>query len=376
MRAWCLAVALLLPACASTPSRAPDATLFEDARFAAQAETIDAGAVLAPSARMREFVATELAAGHGAKGRQQALFDALYKEGEPWLAYDGTITYTASEAFAARSGNCLSLVLMTAALARELGLEVRYQSIDTWKSWSRDDSLKYLNSHVNIVLLVPRGPGIDEMVIDFMPIRSGQLRRSRVLPEATIVAMYMNNRAVELLAEGKPDRAYWWARSAIRQDAHYLDAVNTLAVIYHARGLLADSERALRWVLAQEPDNIVALDNLAIALRAQGRMDEAEAVAKRMAELQPIAPFHYYDLGEAALRQGRYLDAKELFLKEMRRDARYDKFHASLALAHYALGELAKAQAQMAIALDNSTTAADRETYGRMLKRLRLGEHP
>jgi Tfp pilus assembly protein PilF len=372
-----LLLASLLAACATSPTLRPhDSALLDDSLFAPPAERIDAAAVLALSPEMEAFVDNELAAAVRAKGRQLGLFDALYAHGEPWLDYDATITRTAAEAYASRSGNCLSLVLMTAAFARQLGMDVRYQSVDVWKSWSRDDSLLYLNSHVNIVLLMPAAMHVTDMVIDFMPTTAIQLRRTRVLEEATILSMYMNNRAVELLAQQEIDRAYWWARAAMRQDPRSLDPVNTLAVIYNARGHPAEAEHALRWLLAQEPDNVVALDNLVIALRGQGREAEAQAVARQLAELRPVPPFYYFDRGQAALKDGEYQAAKKLFLKEMRRDAHYDKLHAALALAHYGLGELAKARAQMAIAVDNSTTAADRALYSKMLGRLTLGEHP
>jgi hypothetical protein len=49
---------------------------------------------------------------------RQLLFDALYGNGRLRLDYDSAMTRNATEAFAARSGNCLSLVLMTAAFAR------------------------------------------------------------------------------------------------------------------------------------------------------------------------------------------------------------------------------------------------------------------
>ena len=347
-----------LAACATTsPIRPDDPALLDDSLFAPPTERIDAAAVRA-------------------KGRQLGLFDALYTRGAPWLDYDATLTRTASEAYAARSGNCLSLVLMTAAFARKLGLAVRYQTIDVWKTWSRDESLLYLNSHVNIVLQMPESLHATDMVIDFMPATAIQLRRTRVLGEATIVSMYMNNRAVELLAQKETDRAYWWARAAMRQDPRSLDAVNTLAVIYNARGRPAQSEHALRWLLAQEPDNLLALDNLVIALRGQGREAEAAVVARQLADLRPVPPFYYYDRGQAALKEGEFQAAKKLFLKEMRRDAHYDKLHASLALAHYGLGELDKARARMAVAIDNSTTAADRALYSKMLDRLRSGERP
>ena len=45
-------------------------------------------------------------------------------------------------------------------------------------------------------------------------------------------------------------------------------------------------------------------------------------------------------------------------------------------VAFYGLGKLDKAQAEMAIAIDNSTTAADRAMYSHMLDKLRAGQHP
>jgi hypothetical protein len=41
------------------------------------------------------------------------------------IEYDSTVTRTAAQTYAARAGNCLSLVIMTAAFAEELGLRVR-----------------------------------------------------------------------------------------------------------------------------------------------------------------------------------------------------------------------------------------------------------
>jgi Tfp pilus assembly protein PilF len=379
MRAVCagLAVALLLAACATTPARAPDASLFHDELFAASTERIAPEDVFALSPEMQAYVDSELAAERREKDRQYGLFYILFTRGAPWLSYDASMTRNASEAFAARSGNCLSLVIMTAAFARQLDLEVRYQSIYTHEAWSRGQGLDYLNGHVNIALLNPHWLSAGELLIDFVPVpRTEQLRHSIVLEEKTVVAMYMNNRAVELLADGKLDRAYWWAKAAIQQDDRFLGAVNTLAVVYKASGKLEQSELVLRWLLGVEPDNIIALDNLVRVLQVAGREAEADALAARLRELRPIPPFHFYDLGMVALKEGDFGKAKDLFQKEMRRDANYSLIHASLALAYFGLGRQTDAQDQMAIAVDRSTTVADRETYARMLARLRAGEHP
>jgi len=371
-----LAAALLLAACATTPARAPEAPLFNDALFSPTAERIAPEDVLALSPAMENYLDSEIAAERRQKGRQYGLFYSLYSQGAPWLDYDASITRNASEAFAARSGNCLSLVLMTAAFARELGLDVRYQSIYTHETWTRGEGLEYLNGHVNVALLNPHWRAAGELLIDFVPVPKTERRHSIVLEEKTVIAMYMNNRAVELLANGDLDRAYWWAKAALQQDEQLLDAANTLAVVYRVRGRLQESERALRWVLVSEPDSIVALDNMVRVLRDQGRDSEADALDARLRELRPIAPFHFYDLGMEALKQGDFAQARDMFLKEMRRDANYDLIHAALALAYYGLGNKADAQAQLAIAVENSTTFDDRAMYSRMLTRLRKGESP
>ena len=81
--------------------------------------------MFALSDEMRRYLRTELAGPIRAKGRQSGLIEALYGKGQLKLDYDSSMTRNAAQAFAARSGNCLSLVIMTAAFAKELGLARR-----------------------------------------------------------------------------------------------------------------------------------------------------------------------------------------------------------------------------------------------------------
>ena len=46
----------------------------------------------------------------------------------------------------------MSLVIMTAAFAKELGLRVNYQNVIIDDSWSRHGGLYLLSGHVNLVL--------------------------------------------------------------------------------------------------------------------------------------------------------------------------------------------------------------------------------
>jgi tetratricopeptide (TPR) repeat protein len=204
-----------------------------------------------------------------------------------------------------------------------------------------------------------------------MPAARGRMFRGYAISEATVVAMFMNNRAAEAMAQGRVDDAYWWARGAIAQDPGFLAAYNTLGVVYHRRGMHAEAERALAYVLDREADNTFALSNQVLVLQGLGRGAEAAAAAQRLAKLEPQPPFHYFDRGREAMKAGDYAAARELFAREVQRDAEYHEFHFWLAAAHFALGEVAPARKHMEIALRNSTTRGDRDLYAAKLDRIR-----
>ena len=119
----------LLASCAVAPVAQLDARYFDDRLFAAPSERISAGDVFALSPEMRLYVRDEIEPRARTEGRQRALINALYSRNDLKLEYDTAMTRDAAQAFAARSGNCLSLVIMTAAFAKELGLTVQYQKV-------------------------------------------------------------------------------------------------------------------------------------------------------------------------------------------------------------------------------------------------------
>ena len=308
-----IALCLLLNACASAPAHGPDTDLFNDAQFAAPSERISAEDVFALSEPMNGFLKSSVAPALRGQGAQRGLFDALFRNGRVSLDYDAATTRNAAQAFEAKSGNCLSLVILTAAFARRLELPVRYQYVYLKQAWSRDEGLNVLNEHVNIVLLSKQRAGAPEMIIDFIPAADLAGRRTRVLSESNIIGMYMNNRAVELLARGQLDRAYWWARAAITEDPHNLSAFNTLGVIYKTHGNAVEAAGVYRRVLEVEPDNVVTLGNLVSVLDILGRKSESTALAETLAKIQPTPPFYFFDQGTAAMSRGDFEAARAMF---------------------------------------------------------------
>ncbi|HXX86309.1 MAG TPA: tetratricopeptide repeat protein [Casimicrobiaceae bacterium] len=372
MKRWTIAlISMLLAACASAPAP-PGQRLFRDELFAAPSERISADDVFALSDDMQQYLRTQIAGQLHSKPRERALVDALYSKKQLKLQYDAEFTRDAAQTFAARAGNCLSLVIMTAAFAKDIGIPVRYQMVLGDPVWSRSGGMYFSISHVDLTLGVERDsrvldPLSAELTIDFFPGEDLKGQRLRVVSEETIVAMYMNNRAAESLAEGKVDNAYWWAHAAIEHDPKFLSAYNTLALVYRRYGNLQDAEGVLGDVLKLEPANTNAMSNLALVLDDEGRVAEAGALRSKLAKLEPYPPFWFFDRGLAALRNGDFREAKDLFEREVQRDAYYHEFRFWLGIAYLGLGQTAQARAQLALALENSTTRGERDLYAAKL---------
>lgn len=375
-RCLALLLALCLSACAGGPAVQP-AGLFDDSLFARSAPPPTADEVFAVSAEMRRFLDEDLAREARRKGPRTALIDALYAPGQLRLDYDVQRTRTAAEAFEARSGNCLSLVIMSAALARHLGLPVQFHSVYSDAGWGRSGDLLVANGHVNLTLRNHFGDGrvrfdvAEAMLIDFDPPAPGQRQYSRVIGEANVLAMFMNNRAAELLADGRIDEAYWHARAAIEAEPTFLASHNTLAVVYLRRGASLQAERVLQQLLAAEPANAAALANLAHLYERQGRAGEAASLQQRLARLEPYPPYHFFQRGLEAMERRDYALARTMFQKEIERAAYHHEFHFGLALASYGLGDVKEAQRQLALAMKASTRDADRQLYAGKLEKLR-----
>jgi len=363
-------VACLATGCASAPPPSPEA-LLADRLFAAPREAVRIDDVFAPSEAMRAFLHDDIAAQLRREGPQQGLAKALQTRAQLKLEYDAARTRNAAATFDARSGNCLALVILTAAMAKELHLSVTYQSVRVEESWSRNGALLIASGHVNVTLgqrLVDLRSSRDmsTLTIDFLPPEQIAGLRTHEIGEDTVVAMYANNRAAEALAEGRLDDAYAWAAASVRKDPRFGNALNTLGVVYLHHGDLGEAARVFEHVLAGDPRDTRALANLALAYERQGRTAQAEATRTRLAALEPYPPFYFFQLGMAAVERDDWRTARELFAREVARADNHE-FHFWLGVADWRLGDEAAARRHLALAIDNSVTRGQHDLYAAKL---------
>ena len=393
-----------LAGCALVPPALDAKSLFDDSLFQHPARPAEADKAMALDASMRAYLHSALLNRQLPQGKARALFEALYGVPAPTaesrlslrLDYAAGGTRNAAQAFAARSGNCLSLVLMTAAFAREMGLVISYQSAQLDDAFSRDGELTLRSGHVNLVL-GPRppagdwrsigiGPDPDRLQIDFLP--PDELRGLRTVPvsEATVLAMYMNNRAAETLARaagagaaqaGAPAadsgiaQAYAWVRESLRHDPGFGPALNTLGVVYQRAGHLSAAASVYEQLLAREPRSVAAMWNLAQVREAQGQPLVAAQLNARRRQLEPVPPFHYLALGEAALARGDLGQAGALFEREQRLTGESHSLHFQRARLSFMQGDRAAAQRELQLALHTSPGGEVQQRYAGKLAWLR-----
>lgn len=370
----------MLAGCAATPQRGGPDALFADDRFGTPRQPVSAADLFTLSEPMLVFAETQMAALMGERGLQGGLIAAISQR----LRIDPATAATrpAAETFDARSGNCLSLVIMTAAFARHFDIPFEYQSVHGEGAWSRAAGIAFHSGHVNLKL----GPRATEsflrrmpvlvQTVDFLEPEDAARRRVRAIPEGRIVAMYLNNRAAESLVEGDLDGAYAWTRAAIVADPAFTAAYNTLGVVYRRHGDADLAERALQVALEREPQNAHALSNLAVTLEELGRPAEARRVRTRLAAVAPYPPFHFLDQGLAAAQRGEYRRALQLFERELERMPYDAELHFAIAVTELRLGQRRDAQRHASLALENSTTQDRRSLYAAKLDRLELLRRP
>ena len=372
---------LLLAGCSSAPQlppMPPAHDLFADTAFAQPATPASADNLFRLSAEMQAYLHSAHFSSHLRKaGPESGLVDALYKKGELKLEYDAAATRNAADTFASKKGNCLSLVIMTAAFAKELGLNMEFQNVLVDEQWSRANDMYFASTHVNLKFKVGQEqlrsyePANRTLTVDFMRPADAENLRTRTIDEQQVVAMYMNNRAAEELVANRVDAAYWWARAAIEKDRSYITAYNTLGVIYQRHGDYALAERVYKRALEREREDTIVMHNLVPVLARLGKTEESNALAARLKTIQPTPPFFYFDKGMKAMEEARYAEAKALFEREVTRSPYYHEFHFWLAIAHWRLGDSRAARDQLALAVDTSTTAHTAQIYSGKLDYLR-----
>jgi Tfp pilus assembly protein PilF len=289
--------------------------------------------------------------------------------------YRDHFTRTAAETVLSRQGNCMSLVVLSAALADVLKVPVEFYDIDVEPIWDRRGGFYLVNGHVNLSLLPPVNNNIvlfrgSEVLVDFLPERSVRAYHKKRVNKHQLSAMFYNNIAAEALVKADYDLAYALVKKSIQLDPQFVAAINTLAVIYRHKGYEHEAEKVYRSALLIDAQDLSTLYNLALILGEQGRLDEWREVYKVLELARINNPFYYYDMAQQAYFDRQYQDALVWYKRAVEKADYRHECYFGLSRAYWATGDKQLAEKNLKRALALSDTD-NKQRYQSKLQSLR-----
>jgi tetratricopeptide (TPR) repeat protein len=359
MRWRCIAIPLclgLLAGCASAP---PTVALpWRDADFAhdpALVKTSKAELFRLDAALVAELrAATDLT--RDPRQRSDQLVALLFDRAAGGFTYAAGHSTPAMQTWTERRGDCLSLTVLTYALARAAGVDAHMQEVRVPALLDRRGNIDFLNRHVNVLvrLQTPTAPGrrngsaAPALVIDFEP-AVGSFREGTPLSDDAILARYYNNLAVEHYARGEDAAAYAHFKAAIGADPRFAPSYGNLAQLYVRRGYAAEAEQLLRQAVALTDAADLSLWRLHQLLLAQGRSAEAAQFEALLHTRRERDPYYWLGVGVERLRARDYGPAIAALQRAQSMSQGFDEVHRYLALAYWRAGETRLAQEQLAV---------------------------
>jgi len=336
-----LAVMLLLAACASTQPGNVTPPLLHHTGPEVHVEDID---VLEISPAMEEFLQRYVLPYKSSKTRLDLLITAVSRSGALGFEYDETRTKTSSEAFKARTGNCVAFSNLMVALARRAGLNARYQEVFLRPEWSDyDNDTVLLIKHLNVVIETNNM----SWVVDVSGTKLSQTERRKLIDDSYAKALYLNNIAVEALLDGDLPRSYAYMTHAIATDSGLPDTWVNLGVIYGRNNQLDDAAFALNHALRINSNEYSAMSNLYEVYVEQGRFEEAAEIEARVERYRRRNPYYLLRLSHEAVEQEQYDEAISLLRKAINKKEDDHKLYFAMAKTQYLSGETADAESSL-----------------------------
>lgn len=305
----------------------------------------------------------------------QQLIDNLLEKDYQAFRYDNSYTRTASETLASKQGNCLSMVILSVAMAKHFGIKYKIYDIKTAPVWERNGGLFLINGHVNIKLQNSdkrRDKSVYEITqnyvtLDFIPRESRRSLSKEQISESALAAMYFSNLAADAMVQQQWNNAYWLLRESLSYSPRHGDAWNSLAVLYRYSQQEELAEKVYKHALAIRPQDTNVVANLAILLNAQGRFQELFEYQRQINLAEMRNPFRYYDKARYAYISQDYERAVRLYKKAIKLSPQVDQFYFGLYQSYLALDKDSLAIKNLKLAKERSSTIEERQRYNSKL---------
>jgi len=297
---------------------------------------------------------------------------------EKWatdFSYAGD-TFTATEAFEKRSGNCLTLAILTTALANVVGLDVYYKKVFTPPIYRRHNHVLTTSAHVKTIVLGPEAEekklGVvyfrSRTVIDYFP--SSLNDTGEYVAFNDFISMYYQNKAAKAMAVNNSSLVYSLLSMAMYQNPLYSETLNALAVFYRQNMLHKKARDIYEFAIENNVESIHTLSNYAVLLSEVGDSATLAKIGSKLLDVEENNPYQWYDQGVKYLNQGETRRAVVLFNKSIKTGPYLSEGYMGLAKAYFLLGDIERAESKLKKAKELAFGEKERGLYAAKLDAL------
>jgi Tfp pilus assembly protein PilF len=373
MRAGILFAAALAAAPQLAPAQAQEIPALASVRVQARIVPPNSDEIMALPPELQALVQEKILAParHNEKRRLELLTKLMSdKQDGLGIEYDSDATRTVAEVFQTRRANCLSFTLLTVALARAAQLKADGQTMERVLGWEMSGDLVMQSSHVNARVSADGRRFIIDVASQDLLVHSPL----RPIADERLLAMYYNNRAMELLEQGDADASQEWLEKALHLDPHNVRLWSNAGVLQEHKARLDLAEADFLHAVDLQSDYGGVLSNL-VALYE--REDKPALVAQWQQRAEAVLrkdPYHQFAQGMRCEKNADFTCALAYYQRAVRLEPKQHLFHFALARAWLGLGKEHRADDELARALELSE-GSNHASYQAKLEQLRLLEH-
>lgn len=278
-------------------------------------------------------------------------------------------TYTAEKALALNKGNCMSLAILTTAVAKLANVDFEYREVSTLPVFKKQNNLLLSSSHVQTLLFdptfVPKEDVIyfsrPAVVVDYFPESSNH--SGRYFSLEPFLAMFYKNIASDALVANQLELAFANAAKAYELDPSNVRIANMMAVIHRRMGDDLSAEKIYQTALKIDENNIALISNYMVLLESQGRIEQAQLLSGKLDNLDDPNPYSWLEQAYIAQKQGEHRRAIHYYNKVLDIAPYVHQAYQGLAQVYRKQGKIILARNMLKNALEWTYELTDRKAY-------------
>ena len=287
-------------------------------------------------------------------------------------------TYTAQQTLDNQSGNCLSLTLLTTAIAKLVDVRVSYDLLDNELGYNLEQDVFVSANHMRAVLDEALQSGEHKnainlkkrITIDYFDTQG--MAYTGNVPVNYQLSLYYSNRAAELLLQKDLASAHAHAMKSLKISADNSSAINTMAILHRKMGKNQVAEAAYKAAIKSNARYTPLFYRNYIAfLQQQQRHEDADLVTAEYEKIKQQHPIEWIREGKQAYSQGDFAVAIKLYEKALNVAPELHEVYLLSAQASMAAGDFFAAQTQLRSALDANLSASEKGQYKGKLGKLK-----